>query len=51
VKRRGALRVVIPQMVATASMKSLFLCLLMMSIVLAAYGPPSPALRRLVNRR
>jgi hypothetical protein len=32
-------------------MKSLFLCFLMVSILMAAYaGPPIPALRRLISR-
>jgi len=32
-------------------MKSLFLCLLMMSILMASfYGPRSPVLGRLINR-
>jgi hypothetical protein len=32
-------------------MKMLFLCLLMMSILLAAHGAPVPALRWLISRR
>jgi hypothetical protein len=32
-------------------MKLLFLCLLMTSIITAAYGSPMPALRRLINHR
>ena len=32
-------------------MKSFFVCVLMLSIVLAAYGTPAPALRRLITRR
>jgi hypothetical protein len=32
-------------------MKMLFLCLLMASILAAAYGSPAPALLRIFNRR
>jgi hypothetical protein len=32
-------------------MKMLFLCVLMTSILMAADGPPTPALLRIFNRR
>jgi hypothetical protein len=32
-------------------MKTLFLCLLMASILAVAYGQPLPALQRIFNRR
>jgi hypothetical protein len=44
-------RVVPPRKISATTMKMLFLCLLMMSIVAASfYGPATPALRRLINR-
>jgi len=39
------------QRTGTHTMKSLFLCVLMMSIVMASYYRPSPALRRLLLNR